>query len=81
MVAPDLEPVAGELIPNLHVVSADLRGIQAGPALGRLVAELAALGKSELDHPMFDPKRFRDLTDASQMRQAAVAGIRPKAAA
>ena len=81
MVAPDLEPVACEFIPNLYVVSADLRGVQAGPALGRLAAELAALGKSELDHPMFDPKRFRDLTDASQMRQAAVAGIRPKAAA
>ena len=34
MVAPDLEPVAGEWMPNLFVMSADLRGIQSAPALG-----------------------------------------------
>ena len=78
MVAPDLEPVAGEWMPGIYVMSADLRGVQSGPGLGRLVAELVANGRSELYHSSYDPKRFAAIRDGRQMRDAARRGIRPK---
>jgi 4-methylaminobutanoate oxidase (formaldehyde-forming) len=79
MVAPDLEPVAGEWMSDLYVVSADLRGVQSAPMLGLMVAELVADGKSEFDHRPFDPRRFASIRDPRHLSKAARDGLRPRA--
>ena len=58
LVAPDLEPVAGEWMPNLFVISADLRGIQLGPGLGLMIAQLISSNESEFDYRPYQPSRF-----------------------
>jgi glycine/D-amino acid oxidase-like deaminating enzyme len=78
MVAPDLEPVAGEWMPGVYVLSADLRGVQSAPMLGLMVAELIANGHSQFDHRPFDPRRFSQITDAHALRAAAREGLRPR---
>jgi 4-methylaminobutanoate oxidase (formaldehyde-forming) len=78
MVAPDLEPVAGEWAPNLYVVSADLRGVQSAPGLGLLMAQLVATGQCEFDHRPYDPKRFGTIDGPESMREAARRGLRPR---
>jgi glycine/D-amino acid oxidase-like deaminating enzyme len=79
VVAPDLEPMLGEILPRLFVVTADLRGIQSGPGLGLMLAQLIATGQSEWDPRPFRPDRFGDLAaDPERVRQAAINGIRPR---
>ena len=82
IVAPDLEPMLGEILPRLFVATADLRGIQSGPGLGLMLAQLIAGGESEWDATPFRPDRFRDLAaDPERVREAATNGIRPRDAA
>lgn len=79
VVAPDLEPMLGELLPRLFVVTADLRGIQSGPGLGLMLAQLIATGETEWDPRPFRPDRFGGLAaDPERVRQAATDGIRPR---
>lgn len=79
MVAPDLEPLLGEILPRLYVATADLRGIQSGPGMGLMLAQLITTGESEWDPTPYRPDRFGDLTaDPERVREAAVNGIRPK---
>ena len=78
MVAPDLEPIAGEWKRNLFVMSADLRGIQSAPALGLMVAQLAAHGESEFDHQPFRPGRFPEAGSGAEVFAAAQEGLRPR---
>jgi 4-methylaminobutanoate oxidase (formaldehyde-forming) len=78
MVAPDLEPLLGELLPGLFVMTADLRGIQSGPGLGKLVAELIATGEPEWDPTPYRPDRFAELArDPEAVRLAATNALRP----
>jgi glycine/D-amino acid oxidase-like deaminating enzyme len=78
-VAPDLEPMLGPLAPGLWVATADLRGIQSGPGLGLMLAQLIATGGSEWDAAPYRPDRFGDLADdPERVRDAAAEGIRPK---
>ena len=77
--APDLEPMLGEILPRLFVATADLRGIQSGPGLGRMLAQLIDSGESEFDPRAYRPDRFGDLAaDPDRVRQAAIDGIRPR---
>ena len=77
MVAPDLEPMAGEILPRLFVATADLRGIQSGPGLGLLLAQLISTGESEWDARAYRPDRYRDLAGhPERVREAAVNGLR-----
>jgi dimethylglycine dehydrogenase len=79
MVAPDLEPMLGALVPGLWVATADLRGIQSGPGLGLMLAQLITTGESEWDATPYRPDRFGDLArDPERVREAAAEGIRPK---
>lgn len=79
MVAPDLEPLLGEILPRLYVATADLRGIQSGPGMGLMVAQLISTGQSEWDPSPYRPDRFGDLAaDPARVRQAAIDGIRPR---
>ena len=78
MVAPDLEPIAGEWKRNLFVMSADLRGIQSAPALGLMVAQLAAHGESVFDHQPFRPERFPEAGSGAEVLAAAREGLRPR---
>jgi len=78
IVAPDLEPMPGEIAPRLFVATADLRGIQSGPGLGLMLAQLIATGQSEWDSRPYRPDRFGDLArDPEAVRTAATDGIRP----
>ena len=77
--APDLEPLLGPLAPGLFVMTADLRGIQSGPGLGLMLAQLIAHGESEWDPAPFRPDRFGDLArDPARVREAATNGLRPR---
>jgi glycine/D-amino acid oxidase-like deaminating enzyme len=79
VVAPDLEPMLGEILPRLFVATADLRGIQSGPGLGLMLAQLIASGESEWDPRPYRPDRFGDLAaDPERVREAATNGIRPR---
>jgi len=78
VVAPDLEPMLGEILPRLFVATADLRGIQSGPGLGLMLAQLIAAGESEWDPRPYRPDRFGDLSAVPErVREAATNGIRP----
>jgi dimethylglycine dehydrogenase len=78
VVAPDLEPMLGEILPRLYVATADLRGIQSGPGLGLMLAQLIATGDSEWDPTPFRPDRFADLArNPERVREAATNGLRP----
>lgn len=77
VVAPDLEPMLGEILPRLFVATADLRGIQSAPGLGLMLAQLIATGSSEWDSRAYRPDRFADLAGhPGRVRDAAVNGIR-----
>ena len=77
MVAPDLEPMLGEILPRLFVATADLRGIQSAPGLGLMLAQLIATGESEWDARAYRPDRFSELAGRpARVREAAVDGIR-----
>jgi 4-methylaminobutanoate oxidase (formaldehyde-forming) len=79
MVAPDLEPLLGEILPRLYVATADLRGIQSGPGMGLMLAQLITTGQSEWDPGPYRPDRFGDLaSDPERVRQAALDAIRPR---
>lgn len=77
MVAPDLEPVAGEWAPGIFAVTADLRGVQTAPALGLLVAQLVGREETEFDPAPYAPDRFR-VRDGLATRAAARDGFRPR---
>jgi 4-methylaminobutanoate oxidase (formaldehyde-forming) len=78
VVAPDLEPLLGEVLPRLFVIAADLRGIQSGPGLGLMLAQLVATGECEWDASPYRPDRFGDLArDPDAIRAAATAGLQP----
>ena len=79
MVAPDLEPLAGEWLPGIHVMTADLRGIQLAPALGLLVAELIAGKASRFDAAPYRPDRLSGLVaqGPGATRAAARVGLQP----
>ena len=77
VVAPDLEPMLGEILPRLFVATADLRGIQSGPGLGLMLAQLITSGESEWDARPYRPDRFAELArQPERVREAAVNGIR-----
>ena len=72
----------GPLAPGLWVATADLRGIQSGPGLGLMLAQLIATGQSEWDATPYRTDRFGDLADdPERVRDAAAEGIRPKVVA
>jgi glycine/D-amino acid oxidase-like deaminating enzyme len=77
VVAPDLEPMLGEILPRLFVATADLRGIQSGPGLGLMLAQLITSGESEWDARPYRPDRLADLAGhPERVREAAINGIR-----
>lgn len=78
VVAPDLEPMLGEILPRLYVATADLRGIQSGPGLGLMLAQLIATADSEWDATPYRPDRFANLArNHERVREAAMNALRP----